>query len=214
MTDTAQTATQAAASTALITTADRSVKTLLGTISNLSKLTAELGLLGATIEAQSADIQQNESRLAHLDAEFDLKKRTAAANLNVAVLENEHGVMQVLMAKNKLATVTIDELTKLQDELTQAKADNTAAIDAAVNANAKELHASYNADILSIGNAHSVETATLKAEATSKDERIAFLSTEINSLRQQINDERNTRLEIAKADASRQGVVVNAGNGR
>lgn len=45
----------------------------------------------------------------------------------------------------------------------------------------------------------------------SKDERITFLTGEIAALRGQIEAERNTRLEIAKADAGRQGVVVNAG---
>lgn len=205
------TSTTAPATTALITTADRSVKTLQAAIAQLLKTSTELSALGVIVETQSADIQQNDSRLANIDAEFELKRRTAAANLNVAVLENEELVMKGLMGKRNLAHVTTDELTQLSKDLQAAKADNQAAIDAAVAATTKELSAAANAQIASLKNAHAVETATLKAEAVSKDERITFLTGEIAALRGQIEAERNTRLEIAKADAGRQGVVVNAG---
>lgn len=205
------TSTVAPATTALITTADRSVKTLQAAIAQLLKTSTELSSLGVIVETQSADIQQNDSRLANIDAEFELKQRTAAANLNVAVLENEELVMKTLMAKRNLAHVTTDELTDLAKELQTAKSDNQAAIDAAVAAASKELNASWGAKVGAIQNQHAVETATLKAEAVSKDERITFLTGEIAALRSQIEAERNTRLEIAKADAGRQGVVVNAG---
>lgn len=199
------------ATTSLITTADRSVKTLQAAIAQLLKTSTELSALGVIVETQSADIQQNDSQLANIDAEFELKKRTAAANLNVAVLENEDLVMKTLMAKRNLAHVTTDELTSLAKDLEAAKADNNAAIELAVTAAVREVRAVANSEKASMQNAHAVETATLKAEATSKDERIAFLTGEIASLRAQIEAERNTRLEIAKADAGRQGVVVNAG---
>ena len=199
------------ATTSLITTADRSVKTLQAAIAQLLKTSTELSALGVIVETQSADIQQNDSQLANIDAEFELKMRTAVANLNVAVLENEDHVMKSLMAKRDLATVTTDELTSLAKDLEAAKADNNAAIELAVTATVREVRAVANAEKASIQNAHAVETATLKAEATSKDERITFLTGEIASLRGQIEAERSTRLEIAKADAGRQGVVVNAG---
>lgn len=98
--------TTAPATTSLITTADRSVKTLQAAIAQLLKTSTELSALGVIVETQSADIQQNDSRLANIDAEFELKQRTAAANLNVAVLENEELVMKNLMAKRNLAYVT------------------------------------------------------------------------------------------------------------
>lgn len=205
------TSTTAPATTALITTADRSVKTLQAAIAQLLKTSTELSALGVIVETQSADIQQNDSRLANIDAEFELKQRTAAANLNVAVLENEEQVIKSLMGKRNLAYVTADELTQLSKDLQAAKDGNQAAIDAAVAETTKELSAAANAQIASLKNAHAVETATLKAEAVSKDERITFLTGEIAALRGQIEAERNTRLEIAKADAGRQGVVVNAG---
>lgn len=203
--------TTAPATTALITTADRSVKALQTAIAQLLKTSTELSTLSVIVETQSADIQQNDSRLANIDAEFELKQRTAAANLNVAVLENEEQVMKSLMSKRNLAYVTADELTQLSKDLQAAKDGNQADIDAAVAATTKELSAAANAQIASLKNAHAVETATLKAEAVSKDERITFLTDEIAALRSQIEAERNTRLEIAKADAGRQGVVVNAG---
>ncbi|WP_196784119.1 hypothetical protein, partial [Klebsiella pneumoniae] len=58
---------------------------------------------------------------------------------------------------------------------------------------------------------HKVELAEHKAQATAKNQRITDLEAQVAELRGQITAERETRLEIAKADAGRAGVVVNAG---
>ncbi|HBR3028473.1 TPA: hypothetical protein L9R08_004195 [Klebsiella pneumoniae] len=57
---------------------------------------------------------------------------------------------------------------------------------------------------------HKVELAEHKAQATAKNQRISDLEAQVSELRGQITAERETRLEIAKADAGRAGVVVNA----
>lgn len=200
-----------AASTQVITVADRSVKAVSKAVAELVKVSGDLSTLVATSETLSEDIQQKESQLAALDQDFAVQFRTKTAELAVQVLENETTTMQILMAKRDLATITTGELTDLAKELDAAKADRQADIDKAVAQTSKELNASWGAKLGAVENAHKVETATLKAEATSKDERINFLTGEIAALRNQIEAERNTRLEIARADAGRQGVVVNAG---
>lgn len=60
---------------------------------------------------------------------------------------------------------------------------------------------------------HKVEIASLKANATAAQERITFLTAELAQARAQVEADRTARVEIAKAEAQRQGVVVNA-NGK
>lgn len=74
----------------------------------------------------------------------------------MAVLENEELVMKGLMGKRNLAHVTTDELTQLSKDLQAAKADNQAAIDAAVAAAVKETTIAANSQIASLKNAHAV----------------------------------------------------------
>lgn len=198
-------------STQVITVADRSVKAVAKATAELLKVSSDLNTLVLTAENLTDDIQQKESQLQALGQQFEADFRTKAAELNIRVLENEEASLQVLMAKRDLATITKNELVNLAKELDVANSSREADIDKAVAATSKELNSTWGAKLATIQNAHAVETATLKAEDAAKSERITFLGGEIAALRKQIDDERNTRLEIAKADAGRQGVVVNAG---
>lgn len=197
--------------TALITTADRSTKTLLGTIGQLGKVVAEVQALGSVVENLTADIQQRESQLANVEAQITHKQREAAANLNLAVLENERSVLGDLLAKFGLAEITKGELSQLKVSLEGAIAGNEAATEAAVKSAGAALHSQYSSEIARLKNAQSVETATLNANAAAAQERIAFLLQELQAAREQIVQERNARVQIAEAEAKRQAVTVNAG---
>lgn len=199
------------ASTQVITQADRSVKAVTAAIVGLSKVVAELQAQNAISEVLAADIQQKESQLNDLGREFELQLRTQRANLQVAVLENATGVMEQLMANNRLAKISIVELNELNEELRQARSDNTAAIEAAVKSTQQSLHAEYNSKLNAIKSENAVNAATATADNRAQAERITFLTGEIASLRAQIESERQARIEIAKADAGRQGVTVQTG---
>lgn len=200
-----------APSQAVITVADRSTKTLLATIGNLGKVVAEVQGLSTIVEQLSGDIQQRESQLANIDTEIALRQRQAAANLNIQVLENERGVLATLMGKFGKADISAAELSQLKVALDGANADNAAAIEAAVKAEASKLHASYAGQLSSLKSEHAVQTATLTAQASAKDERIDFLANEVDQLRAQIAEERRARVQIAEADAKRQGVTISNG---
>ncbi|HCB3444802.1 TPA: hypothetical protein MYV42_005646, partial [Klebsiella pneumoniae] len=71
--------------------------------------------------------------------------------------------------------------------------------------------AKFGAENRDLVSQHKVELAEYKAQATAKNQRISDLEAQVEELRGQITAERETRLEIARADAGRAGVVVNAG---
>ncbi|MEP9097471.1 hypothetical protein ABKU24_21235 (plasmid) [Enterobacter hormaechei] len=53
--------------------------------------------------------------------------------------------------------------------------------------------------------------AELNANSKAKDNRIEFLEAQVTQLQGEVKAERDTRLEIAKAESNRQGVTVNTG---
>lgn len=195
----------------VITVADRSVKAIGAATAGLSKVVAEVLALTATLENLSGDIQQKESQLADLTRQLDLNARNAKAELAVRVAEAETEVLHVLLAKNKLAKVTTDELQKLVDDLQTAKNTAAESIATAVKNAESALHAQYGSKLRSQEADFKVANAELVADLRAVKERNQFLTDELVKARQDLTAERDARIQIAKAEAGRQGVVVNAG---
>ena len=84
-------------------------------------------------------------------------------------------------------------------------------IAAAVKEAEARVSASFQARIAAANSDHKVETATLSATNGSLAERNVFLTAQINQLQAEIQKERDARVQIAQAEAGKQGVVVNAG---
>ena len=92
-------------------------------------------------------------------------------------------------------------------------ADNSAEVEAAIQHTTAEITSVFKAQLAQKDSDHKVEIASLKANATAAQERITFLTAELAQARAQVEADRTARVEIAKAEAQRQGVVVNA-NGK
>lgn len=190
---------------------DRATKNLTSAIASASKVVNDLAPLTEQVNELTSNIEQKEAQLAALNLEFDHKYRTCTAELNVRVKEAEDTVLVDLMERRGLAKITREDLNFVRQALADAQADNAEVINAAVKAAESALHASYRAQLRDQQSKHEVESAQTNARVSSLEERNAFLNEQIIALRTQIDAERTTRLEIARADAGRQGVVVNAG---
>jgi len=190
---------------------DRATKNLTNAIASALKVTNDLAPLTEQVNELTSNIEQKEAQLAALNTDFDHQLRTRTAELNVRVKEAEDIVLGELMTRRGLAKIANSELDALNRALAEAKADNSEAISAAVKTAESALHAGYKAQLRDMQSKHEVESAQTNAKVSSLMERNEFLSQQIDALRVQIDAERTTRLEIARADAGRQGVVVNAG---
>lgn len=199
------------ATVAVITAADRSMKAVAKAVADLAKVSADLTGLTVISEQLSDDIQQKESQLADLERQFDIDLRTKIAELNVRVLENEDSVLLDLLDKRGLEHISVSDVRQLKNDLAAALQGNDKAVEAAVQTATKELHAMYSAKLAAQESNHRVESANVAAEVSSLRAKNEFLAGEVDQLRKQIEAERQTRLQIAQADATRQGVVVNAG---
>lgn len=198
-------------SATLITTADRSVKAITAATAGLAKVVADLTTLNAVSESLSADIQQKEGQLNDLTRQLDLDTRRAKAELDVRVAEAEREVLDKLLDKNGLSRIKSTDLSNLLLDLEAARRDVAEKIAAAVQAAESSLHGSYQTKLGRQDSDFKVATAELTAELRAIKERNSFLTQELERVRSDLVAEREARIKIAQADASRQGVVVNAG---
>ena len=195
----------------VITVAERSTKALTKVVADGQKLFSELASLSASTVLLTEEIEFKQGQLADIENQIAVTEREAKAQLRLRIIENEERVLAELMRTRGLATVTTKELDELNSELVAAKTENEFAVSEAREAGYATAAAKFGAENRELVSKNKVEMADLTAQSSAKAQRIADLERQVEELREQIKAERDTRLEIAKAEATRQGIVVNTG---
>ena len=195
----------------VITVAERSTKALVKVVADSQKVLAELASMADSNVILAEEIEFKQGQLADIENQIASTEREAKAQLRLRVIENEDKVLADLMKARGYAVITFSELDSLNSDLVAAKTDNDFAVSEAREAGYQAAAAKFGAENRELASQHKVELAEFKAQAVAKNQRISDLEAQVSELRGQITAERETRLEIAKADAGRAGVVVNAG---
>lgn len=195
----------------VITVADRSTKALNTAATGLVKITQDLAAIADQAVSLATDIEYKQNDLDNLNQQFDTKFREASAELKLKVIEDEDKVLGTLLKSRSLVTIDPKELATLRSDLAVAQDSNEDALAEAKSAGERSAAIAFNAQKSSIESNHRVAIAQFEANEKSFEQRIAFLEEQNKDLKGQITAERETRLEIARADAQRQGVTVNNG---
>lgn len=195
----------------VITVAERSTKALVKVVADSQKVLAELASMADSNVILAEEIEFKQGQLADIENQIASTEREAKAQLRLRVIENEDKVLADLMKARGYAVITFSDLDSLNSDLVAAKIDNDFAVSEAREAGYQAAAAKFGAENRELASQHKVELAEFKAQAVAKNQRISDLEAQVSELRGQITAERETRLEIAKADAGRAGVVVNAG---
>ncbi|WP_154943594.1 hypothetical protein [Klebsiella grimontii] len=195
----------------VITVAERSTKALVKVVADGQKLFADLATLSQSTVTLTEEIEFKQGQLADIETQIGNTEREAKAQLRLRVIENEDKVLSELMRARGYAVISHVELDALNSDLVAAKTDNDFSVSEAREAGYQSAAAKFGAENRELVSQHKVELAEHKAQATAKNQRISDLEAQVVELRSQITAERDTRLEIARADAGRAGVVVNAG---
>ena len=153
----------------------------------------------------SPTFQEQEARL------FNEKLAEEKSKLKIKVLENEDSVLNSILKARGLVAVEPGVVEDLRAELAISQQNNAEAVESAVADVKRSAAIELNAVKANLESAHKVAIAELTANSKAKDDRIAMLTEQLEAARGDLKAERETRLEIAKADANRQGVVVNTG---
>ena len=195
----------------VITVAERSTKALVKVVADSQKVLAELASMADSNVILAEEIEFKQGQLADIENQIASTEREAKAQLRLRVIENEDKVLADLMKARGYAVITFSDLDSLNSDLVAAKTDNDFAVSEAREAGYQAAAAKFGAENRALASQHKVELAEYKAQAVAKNQRISDLEAQVSELRGQITAERETRLEIARADAGRAGVVVNAG---
>lgn len=194
-----------------LTVVDRSTKALVTAADSVAKVIVDLNAVTAIAVNLSQDIEFKQSELNALSEQYASKEREEAADLRLRVKENEEKVLAELLKSRGVVAVPPAQIKDLENMLAQSQASNEIAVAAAVKEAEARVSASFQARIAAANSDHKVETATLSATNGSLAERNVFLTAQITQLQNEIQKERDARVQIAQAESSKQGVVVNAG---
>ncbi|MBL5840880.1 hypothetical protein I4U30_21675 [Enterobacter asburiae] len=195
----------------VISVTERATKAVATAATGLSKVVADLQSLAEGSERISQEIQFKQQELGNIEAQFNEKLAEEKSKLKIKVLENEDGVLNALLKARGLVAIEPGVVDGLRHELSVAMDSNEDAITAAVDAAKRSAAIELNAVKSNLESAHKVAIAELNANTKADKDRIAMLTEQLEAARADLKAERETRLEIAKADANRQGVVVNTG---
>ena len=190
---------------------DRATKGLQKVSADLQKQLTELNQMGTVSQELALKIEDQQLALTALQEQYNTARRTADAELKLAILEDADKQLAILLKKFNLARVTEDEVKALVAKATAAEAQVVTGFAEAKESALAQANAAFRAELNAVNSKHSLESAELKANNTALTKEIGFLAEQIKYLQQQVADERSTRLEIAKADASKQAVTVNTG---
>lgn len=196
-----------------LTIVDRSTKALNTAADSVIKAAQDLQNIAIASTQLTQDIEFKQSELDSLEEQLVIKQREQAAELRLRVKENADAVLAELLKERGLITTTTKDVKDVEAQLAKALADNSAEVEAAIQHTTAEITSVFKAQLAQKDSDHKVEIASLKANATAAQERITFLTAELAQARAQVEADRTARVEIAKAEAQRQGVVVNA-NGK
>lgn len=195
----------------VISVTERATKAVATAATNLTKVVADLQSLAEGSERISQEIQFKQQELGNIEAQFGEKFAEEKSKLKIKVLENEDGVLNTLLKARGLVAIEPGVVEGLRNELSVAQDSNEEAITAAVDSAKRSAAIELNAVKSNLESAHKVAIAELNANTKADKDRIAMLTEQLEAARADLKAERETRLEIAKADANRQGVVVNTG---
>lgn len=194
-----------------LTAVDRSTKTLAATVESVQKVVVDLASVASLAASLATDIEFKQSELEALEGQFTVKQRELTAELNLKVKEDADKVLEGLLKDRGLMTVVPTEYYSIQSQVRTLQEGNADEVAAAVKDAEKAATIKHQAELAALKSVQQVEVASIKASEASLRDRIAFYETQVSQLQEEIRAERNSRIEIAKAEAQKQGVTVNTG---
>ena len=195
------------------TVAEKAQKSLVLAATAAAKIFTDIASATQTLEQVVEDVQIQENNLNAIAENTKKAVREAAIELDFAIRENENKVLTNLMSKYGYVAITEEQMNSLQNALAAAQSVNADDIARAVDAKTSSIYAAHNAQLAALKASQAVEIANTTAELKAAQMQNTFMAQQVEDLRSQVEADRAARIEIAKAESGRQGVVVNT-NGK
>lgn len=210
----------------VLTQTEKATKALVKATADLAKA-ADLSVYLETVEKINEDVAVQSNKLiqlektyttktvelektyadkfTNLDVDYDNKVRAKIIDFKLKIQENENKELSQLLTKRNLVSIDSNELDILKSDSIYNEEKAEDAVNAAVNAAEKALHASYNGKIAGINADHKVAVAETDAKVTSLENEIKFLRTSL--VQAQDNLEATREAQIKMSENARQPVI-------
>lgn len=191
--------------------ADKAVRVMNSSTENLKKVIGEFTAFAEQSASLILEIEFKQNELDNINDKLVVKVREQEAELRLQVKENEFAVLQELLGNRSQVAISVVELKQLRDDLAEAVTGNQEEIDVAVKAEETRLALVHRQEISRLQAAQAVETAELKAKLSNLVERNEFFQNQVAHLQNELGQERTSRVEVEKARAGSNAVVVHNG---
>ena len=196
-----------------LTSVDRSTKSLVNAADVLIKTVADQTAQVASLTTQqvnlATDIEFKQNELDSIDQTYSNKVREANAELALRVKENADTVFETLLKDRGLVALTPSRISELETAVTTAVASKEDAVKEAVSTATKLVKDTYETTIAKQLADHKVAIAQLNANASSDQNTIKLLQTQVEQARSDLAEERKARVASEEARSRSAGVVVN-----
>lgn len=189
------------------TITDKATKALVTATNGLNKILDELNTQVAIAEELTEEVQTKQDQLVNIDKDLGVKVREHAAELALQCRENEETLVAALLTKTGRADIQQTEVEAMHKETAALKESTQTAVDGAMAAAKRSSESAMSAVKDQMDAKHSVETAELKANISSLQGRVGYLTDQVATYKQMLDDERNAR--VAQAEASARAAEAN-----
>jgi hypothetical protein len=175
----------------------------------VASLGKEVGTATAALTTLTDQVADKQAQLNSLEKEYTQKADDAAYDLKIKVRDNEEGTLRELLRKNDLATIKTADLANLTREVQALKADNSEALQEAVNVAVEQAEAKAAVELTEVRAENKVQMAQYTAQAVSDANTIKLLQAQLTQARDDLSAERKARVDVEQYRSQASGVTVN-----
>lgn len=168
----------------------------------LQKQMSALGGFSETVHILAEDIEFKQQELTAIEQEISDAQRKANAELKLRILEDEDSVVLSILQDRNCVAIKTEALTVLRQDLDTARNDASAAIAQAVAVEKAKGESKLVAETEKLKSANSVTTANDTASIKMLKEQLQDARNQSAELKLMLNEERQARVDIAKAGTS------------
>lgn len=168
-------------------------------VSELNAATATVGQLVTQAEDLTLQVANKESQIADLDVQYAEKARQAEVEFDLNVKANAERVVTDWLRTNGKVSISSEELSSLQRELADTKANTEAEVKKQVAQATASLKSHYENEIRLLHSENKAVAAENSAKIGTLATQNKFLEEQVTKLYLQLDAERAAGIERAKA---------------
>lgn len=173
----------------------------------LAKIVAELQGTNDSYEEIVTNIELKQAEMERLDTEFSEKEREMQADLKLRAKESASTLVnEILQSENKVS-IDASELSSLRNELETIKTNFDKNVKAESEKAIAIITARHSGELKAKDLEFAAASATMKAELSTANDKIASYTNQINDYKAQITADREARVQEAQARGGQQITV-------